>query len=269
MKYCSDECRTNHREQHEQECSKRVDELSDKKLFTDGSHMGECPICCLPLSIYPNKSSLMSCCCKIICNGCAYANTMREVEAGLEQRCAFCREPAIKSDKEHEKQLMKRIKKHNDPVAMTSMGKKEAKEGELGKALKYWTKAAELGHVEAHCCLGEIYFRGTGVERDMKKAVHHLEQAAIGGHDQARGLLADYESKNGRPDRAAKHLIINANLGCNESLQWIKYLFVNGIVSKEDYAAALRGYQAAVDATTSAEREKAEAVYNSMFRSVV
>ena len=32
----------------------------------------------------------------------------------------------------------------------------------------------------------------------------------------------------------------------------------NGLVSKEDYEAALRGHQAAVDATKSEQREKAE-----------
>ena len=37
-----------------------------------------------------------------------------------------------------------------------------------------------------------------------------------------------------------------------------KVLFVQGVFSKEEYAAALRGYQAAVDATKSAGREKAE-----------
>ena len=72
-------------------------------------------------------------------------------------------------------------------------------------------------------------------------------------------MLADYEIKNDRFDRAAKHYIIAANLGHDVSLQWIKDLFVEGIVSKEDYAAALRGHQAAVDATKSAEREEGEA----------
>jgi hypothetical protein len=36
---------------------------------------------------------------------------------------------------------------------------------------------------------------------------------------------------------------------------------VKGVVSKEEYAAALRGYQDAVNETKSAEREKGEAFY--------
>ena len=38
----------------------------------------------------------------------------------------------------------------------------------------------------------------------------------------------------------------------------VKEGFKGGIVSKDEYAAALRGYQPAVDATKSAGREKAK-----------
>jgi predicted HicB family RNase H-like nuclease len=280
VKYCGDGCQENHRELHEAACKKRVDEirddiqrraaelrqtflsdeLHDKQLFTqnDSSHLGECPICCLPLSIDPSKSPFMTCCSKSICNGCNYANTKREREQGLEQRCVYCREPLPESEEEEDKRVMERIKK-NDPAAMTYMGKKHDREGDYEKSLPYHTKAAELGDVCGKFCIGTLYYRGEGVEKDMEKAVYHLEQAAIGGHPQARGILASYELRNGRFERAAKHLIINANLGCDFSLQLVKKLYIEGVVSKEEYAAALRGYQAAVDATKSAEREKAEA----------
>jgi hypothetical protein len=260
VKYCGDDCQTNHREEHEEECKKRKTELHDKQLFTqpDISHLGECSICCLPLSLDERKSTFMACCSKTICNGCRFANQKREKEAGLEHRCVYCREPLPKSKEEGIKRIMERIKK-NDPVAMTEMGKEHAAERDFGKALEYWTKAAELGDVDAHASLGGLYCEGGGVEKDVKKAVHHWEQAAIGGNPNARGFLACYEEANDRLDRAAKHLIIAANLGCDISLQWIKELFVKGILSKDEYACALRGHQAAVDATKSAEREIVEA----------
>ncbi len=102
VKYCSDECQKIHREQHVEACKKRKAELRDKQLFTmpDGSHLGECPICYLPLPIDPSKSGFNTCCSKIICQGCAYANTKREIKAGLQQRCVFCREPLAKTDEE-------------------------------------------------------------------------------------------------------------------------------------------------------------------------
>ena len=262
VKYCGGECRGNHREKHEVECKKRLTEMHDKQLFTqpDGSYLGECPICCLPLSIDISKSIMMGCCSKYICKGCCYANQMHELEAGLQQRCAFCREPLPESDEECNKRTMERVKK-NDPAAMAEMGKKHKVEGDFGKALEYFTKAAELGDMGAHNNLGNLYYYGDGVDKDEKKEIHHYEEAAIGGHPQARGILGFHESTNGRFERAVKHFIIAANLGCDISLKAVKDLFVKGIASKEDYAAALRGHQAAVDATKSAEREKGEAYF--------
>ena len=119
-----------------------------------------------------------------------------------------------------------------------------------------------MGETNAHFCLGCLYYEGNGVEKDKKKAVYHWEQAAIGGHPQAICLLATHEMENhGRFDRAVKHYIIAVTLGCDISLQRFKDFFVQGIVSKEQYAAALRAHQAAVDETKSAEREVGEARY--------
>jgi TPR repeat protein len=153
---------------------------------------------------------------------------------------------------------MERVKK-NDPVAMSQMGGRPENEGDYGKSLEYLTKAAELGDVNAHYWLGDLYQNGkNGVEKDAKKAIHHFQQAAIGGHTLARVYLARYEMKNNRFDRAVSHLIIAANLGSDTSLGIIKMLVEKGIVSKDEHTAALRGYQAAVDATKSAQREKAD-----------
>jgi hypothetical protein len=65
--------------------------------------------------------------------------------------------------------------------------------------------------------------------------------------------------KNGRYERAFKHFIIAAKLGDDDSLTALKLGYKKGDVSKEDFAAALRGHQAAVDATKSPQREKGEA----------
>ncbi len=55
-----------------------------------------------------------------------------------------------------------------------------------------------------------------------------------------------------------KHWIIAAKLGYDGSLNAIKEGYKEGFVSKEDFAAALRGHQSAVDATKSPQREVAE-----------
>ena len=259
VKYCSDKCKINHIEQHEEECKKRKAELHDRDLFTqpDGSHYGECPICCLPLSLDPKKSTMMTCCSKLLCNGCYHANQVREFEAGLEQRCAFCRELVPKSMENVLKRLTKRIKK-NDPVAIRYMGIRRHEEGNYEAALEYFRKAAKLGDALAHFNLSVMYWKGQGVEKDMKKETYHLEEAAIGGHPTARHNLGCEEVDNGRYERARKHFIIAANLGLHNSLKELRELYADGHASKEDYADSLRAYQAAVEATKSEERERAE-----------
>jgi TPR repeat protein len=240
-------------------CRKRLAELRDIKLFTppDGSHEGDCPICCLPLPLVAKKSTFLSCCSKTICRGCNYSNKRREFEAGLEERCAFCREIAPETVEEAIQHNMKRVKK-NDPAAMCHMGNKRRDAGDYETAFEYWTKAAELGDASAHYSLSVRYHKGEGVEKDMKKEIYHLEEAAIGGHPQARHNLVFFEQNSGRFERARKHYIIAANLGLHNSLTGLKILYAEGHASKEDYADALRAYQAAVNAAKSAEREEAE-----------
>jgi tetratricopeptide (TPR) repeat protein len=259
VKYCSDHCQENHREQHKEGCKKRKAELRDRDLFTmpNESHLGECPICCLPQSLDDTKSSTMPCCSRLICDGCNLANARREMAEGLKQRCAFCREPMAKLEEECIKNCMKRVKK-NDPAAMTMMGQRKEDEGDYETALKYLAKAAELGDAEAHYSLSVLYRKGEGVEKSKEKAVYHWEEAAIAGHPNARYNLGIEEWNNGRFERARKHFIIAANLGLHDSLKCLKELYANGHASKEEYLGALRGYQAALDATKSEEREKAE-----------
>jgi hypothetical protein len=260
VKYCSVECQKNHRPQHKKACKKRMAEIRDDRLFTqpDESHLGECPICCLPLPVDIGKSRMQSCCSKWICQGCEYANQLREAEQGLDHKCLFCREPFPETNEEVNENLMERVKA-NDPVAICLMGIQCYKEGDYEGAFQYYTKAAELGNAVAHFNLSQLYTMGEGVEKDPKKNVYHLEEAAIRGHPGARHNLGCYEGNAGRQDKATRHFVIAAIQGHDDSLGNVKYGFSKGVVSKEDYEAALRGHQAAVDATKSEQREEAYA----------
>ena len=145
----------------------------------------------------------------------------------------------------------------NDPVAIRLMGFRRFQNGDYDGAFKYCIKAAELGDVDAHYHLSVMYREGDGVEKDEAKEVYHLEEAAIRGHVYARHNLGFYEGRNGRIERAVKHLIIAANLGDGWSIQALKKYYKDGDVSKEDFAAALRAHQASVDAMKSPQREAA------------
>jgi hypothetical protein len=236
-------------------------ELRDELLFRqpESSDLGDCPICCLPLPLDPQKSGLSACCSKRICNGCNYANQKRQLGFVIPQEpsCAFCREPLPNTEEEVEAMTMKRVEK-NDPVAMRQMGCMRDREGDYSCAFEYYTKAAELGDAVAHHNLSLMYHLGQCFEKDEKKQVYHLEEAAIGGHVSARHNLGYHEAKNGRLERAVKHLTIAASMGHEGSMKALWKYHARGLVEKEDLAATLRAHQAAVDATKSAQREQAE-----------
>ena len=118
----------------------------------ENGHLGDCPICYLPLSIVVEKSVMMVCCSKQICNGCNDSNQMREEEERLDRRCPFCWQPRTAFTRaEIDRKRMKRIEV-NDPVATREMGLQCYYEGDCSGAIEYWTKApdAELGDAGAH-----------------------------------------------------------------------------------------------------------------------
>ena len=271
VRYCSDKCQRDHRPQHKNQCKKRVAELHDEILFNqpESSHFGDCPICCLPQPTDPKKSTVNTCCSKRICKGCYYANQIREIQGRLQQKCPFCRKALPKTKEERKERLVKRAEA-NDPVAISYMGMIRKQEGDYEAAFDYWSQAAALGDVEAHYHLSCLYFESLypngvavdeelideGYEKDEKKFLHHLTEAAIGGHFVARHDLGVREEINGRFDRAVKHFIIAAKLGYDPSLKSAKSLYRSELMSKDDFTTALRGYQAAIEAAKSPQRER-------------
>ena len=252
VKYCGVKCQREHWQKHKKECKKRVAELRDELLFKqpESSHLGDCPICCVPLSLENKKMGITACCCKVICRDCATANETREREGRLDHKCPFCRHPTPATNEEAESILMKRVAA-NDPVAMIKMSILCNNAGDHRGAVGYCTKAAELGDVDAHYHLALMYQLGKGFKKDEKKASYHLECAVIGGHVDARYNLGYIEGENGRLDRAVKHWIIAANMGHVRSLEALKKLYRDGQISKDDFAAALRAHQAAIEAMKS------------------
>ena len=261
VRYCRDDtCKEDHRSQHEAECKDRAADLRDEILFRqpESTHRGDCPICCVPLPLEDEKVTSYSCCSKLACKGCLYADSARQHRENIQvQTCPFCRYPLPKTQEDGDKIRMKRVEA-NDPFALRQVGLRHCLKEEYDKAFDYLTKAAELGDVEAHYNLSIMYRKGLGVEKDAKKEWYHAEEAAIAGHPMARHNLGAYEWRNNKnSDRAVKHWIIAANLGEDESLKELKECYKDGLVSKEVFAVALRGHHAAVNATKSENRESA------------
>ncbi|KAK1734887.1 hypothetical protein QTG54_014347 [Skeletonema marinoi] len=70
VQYCKDTCQQDHRPKHEAMCKEGAAELRDEILFRqpESSHLGDCPICFLPLPIDQDTKiyhyGLMPCCSK-------------------------------------------------------------------------------------------------------------------------------------------------------------------------------------------------------------
>ena len=273
--YCNAACKKKHRKQHKKKCEMRVAELHGKELQRK-KHTGElhdinlfkqppppedCPICMLPIPSLESGSKYNSCCGKRICSGCIIACANRDKN---EQKCPFCRTPAPISDEEQIKRAGKRMEL-GDANVIYNLGCCYY-DGMYGlpqdhsKALELWHNAGELGNATSYYSIGNAYYNGCGsVERDETKANHYWELAAMGGHVTSRHNLGSLEGQAGNYDRALKHHMIAAVGGYNDSLKTIKQMFTKGVVTKEDYTQALRGYQAYLGEIKSAQRDEAAA----------
>ena len=172
VRYCSDECKEDHRSEHAAKCTERAAELRDEILFRqpEKTHLGDCPICCVPLPLDPERSTTSSCCSKYICTGCVYACWLQWRGTNVQTLCPFCRDP-ITTEEEGELKLMKRVEA-NDPVALCRFGGDLYRKGDYESAFEYFTRAAELGDAESHFKLAEMYEKEQGVEQDEKKEVY-------------------------------------------------------------------------------------------------
>ena len=266
VKYCNRDCQIAHRSMHKKACRKRAAEMRDEELFKQPPPNKDCPICFLRLPTLGSGGVYKSCCGKIICCGCCHApvydNLGNEIS---EKKCPFCRTSVPTSDEYNLERLQKRVDL-DDAEAIVKLGC-NYRDGDYGfpqddtKALKLFLRAGDLGSAsaEAYCNIGYSYNNGRGVEMDKKKAKHYYELAAIGGDATARYNLGNHERREGNTNRALKHYMIAVEGGWDNALKAIQKLYTNGHATKDDYAKALRVYQAYLSNIKSTQRDTAAA----------
>lgn len=131
------------------------------------------------------------------------------------------------------------------------------------KAHELWTQAAELGDKNGHWYLYQSYsefYKERGVEKDMAKAIFHLEMAAIKGDPRSRCMLGCYEAKRGNLERAKKHWMHSASAGCDSCMRGaIKVGFEQGHVTEEEYIKTERAHKHSVNEMKSTERDSINA----------
>jgi len=260
---------------------KHTAELKEERLFTKGCQERPeedfCPICTLPIPMpMDNHSGFYLCCMKRVCHGCVVATATRGTRFNVD--CPFCRTPAPIMEvfiSSSELAMVQKRVDSKDPEALRFLGDKyyfgrHGLEKDVPRAIELWSEAAELGSLEAHNRLAEFYLGDEigvtvdGVARNFSKADRHWEEAAMQGHVLARHNLGNHETQNGNYERAVRHWLISAKMGEKWSLDAIKDMFVDGIATKQQYASALKGYQAAMEEMKSHDRDVAEEELASM-----
>ena len=280
VKYCNRECQAAHRFWHKQDCKKRAAEIRNEALFAQPPPSEDCPICFLPLPPM-GEQTYQACCGKVICAGCIEAhndtyrknflNSQNRIEPDTEDEyypmCPFCRKRASTSVEEEIERLQQRSDM-KDEYAMYELGscyeKGDGVSRDVNKAIELWTRATELGSIHASAVLADAYNPIInrvieGVPKDMKKVFHYYEIAAKGGCCMARANLGVLESRLGNMEASRKHYMISAAQGNDNALEMIKEGYLDGHITKDDFAKALRAHKDAQDEIRSEHRTKAKA----------
>ncbi|EJK54428.1 hypothetical protein THAOC_25946, partial [Thalassiosira oceanica] len=111
----------------------------------------------------------------------------------------------------------------------------------------------------AHHTLGQAYFNGSGCETNRQRGLEHFEIAAKNGNGVSRCFLADFALRAGDETLAYKHLMIAAKAGYMSAIEPIKRGYMEGVVTKEELANALRMNKESRDALRSESRDRAVA----------
>lgn len=160
---------------------------------------------------------------------------------------------------------MERIKKRmevNDPEAFELMASYYGTGNgqfplDKKKAVELRMRAANLGSIGSHCKLANAYRKGEGVNRNMKKAIHHYQLGAIGGDEDARYYLGGLELQYGNTAKAMKHFSIGAKSGCDDCLEQLRQGLMGRCIKHADFAEARRAHADVHNEAKSEKRDEA------------
>lgn len=127
-------------------------------------------------------------------------------------------------------------------------------DGNYPKAAEWYRKAADLGNAHATACLGLMYLRGLGVEKDARRAEQLLIKGANAGNSQAfyhlavlyergRDVPQDFAAAVRYYEKAAQkgNAVAQYKLGC---------AYQNGIAVAKDLALATKWFERAAEKET-------------------
>lgn len=201
------------------------------------------------------------CCLKDICIGCC-TKTLG--------KCPFCKEDTRKYSLSntlllHLRNIEENSSDDNERIIARNMLASSYDIGRWGNpqdsklAHEMWTQSLDIGpSKDAHYNLSQSYgkyHKKRGVQKDEKKEIYHMEEAAMLGDAAARCQLGKYEVERGNYDRAKRHLILSAAAGCESCMEKLRLGNKQGVVSNKEYKKTLCKHIESLKLTRSAERD--------------
>ena len=129
--------------------------------------------------------------------------------------------------------------------------KSEKNQKDSKKVFLLFQEAAQLGDVEAQCCLGCCYRNGYGTQVDHQKAKYWYDMSSNRGYTRAlRHIAITYEEGQGVPqsyEKAAEWYFKAAEQNDTKAQYQLGYCFLNGRGVPQNYEKAIEWYSMAAD----------------------
>jgi len=232
----------------------------------------KCSICDAPFPFKAKSSVFKTCCGNSICGACDELTVYGEVKRRLEdephtcinitslQKCPFCRKkpPGAVA-------ALEKLVERGNGKAMAHLAHRflhgNGVPGDQKKAIKLYHMAAEAGHANTCCFLGKSYSEGESfdnivIQKDRGKAIRLFTKGARLGYPECLKNLGVMLFKDGQGDSAAQCFLKAASGGLQNALGAVKEFFMAKLITKEDYASALRSFQAVHDQINTEERKR-------------
>jgi TPR repeat protein len=109
---------------------------------------------------------------------------------------------------------------------------------DYAQALSWYSKAAEQGSAQAESILGNMYFKGEGVQRDFAQALIWYQKAADQGDAVAQGNLGNLYQSEQNYAQALIWYQKSADQGNDYAQCRLGFMYAQGHVVQQDYAQA-------------------------------
>lgn len=104
---------------------------------------------------------------------------------------------------------------------------------------------ARQGDVFAMNEVADMFAHGYGTQKNEDNALYWLEESANGGYWRSINKLGEYYFKNSEYPTSIEYFVSSSNIGYEQSISWLAYLYREGIGTSQDVQKAINLYQQA------------------------